>query len=197
MRELVRGHIARSIAAKEALIATQLDEIVKAGSIASECFRSGGKLLSCGNGGSAGDAQHIATEFLIRYKAENIRPSLPAISLAADSSAITACGNDFGFDSLFSRQVEGLGRPGDCLLAITTSGNSRNVLEAVKEAKKKGMKVIFLSGRTGGKIFAEHAGLLDAAVLVPADETSRIQECHIMVGQIICAVVEKELYGME
>ncbi|MBI3395052.1 MAG: D-sedoheptulose 7-phosphate isomerase [Spirochaetia bacterium] len=195
MQELVKGHIERSIDAKQKLIQTGIDNIVLAGEMTAACFQAGGKVLLCGNGGSAGDAQHIATEFSIRYRAKPERPSLPAISLATDSSAITACGNDFGFDKVFSRQVEGLGREGDVLIGITTSGNSPNVIEALRAARARKMHTIILTGGTGGKIFSEHRDMVDVAVRVPSDETARIQECHIMVGQIICAIVEKILYG--
>ena len=122
MRDLVQAHIQRSIDAKQKLLATALGDVVRGGERLTEVLRSGGKLLMCGNGGSAADAQHIATEYLVRYRATPERPSLPALSLAADSSAITAGGNDFGFDLVFARQIEGLGREGDGLLAISTSG---------------------------------------------------------------------------
>ncbi len=196
MQDLVRDHIGRSIQTKEKLLA-QAGEIAHAGNLISETFKSGGKVLLCGNGGSAADAQHIATEFSIRYKAGNDRPSLPAISLAADSSAITAGGNDFGFDSIFARQIQGLGRPGDVLVGITTSGNSGNVREALRESRKKNMRTIVLTGGTGGRIAAEDRSLIDSMIIVPSDETSRIQECHIMIGQIFCAIVEKSLYGFD
>ncbi len=197
MQELVEGHIRRGIDVKQQVLSSRVDAITSAGLILASIFESGRKLLVCGNGGSAADAQHIATEFLIRYKAENVRPSLPAISLAADSSALTAGGNDFGFDHIFARQVEGLGQEGDGLLAITTSGNSANVLEALRKAKEKKMFTFLLTGDTGGSIFAEHRALLDHVIRVPSTETSRIQECHIMIGQIFCAIVEKEIYGLE
>lgn len=197
MQEFVARQIQDSIRAKEAVLAGRVDVIAHTGMILASIFQRGGKLLICGNGGSAADAQHIATELSIRYKAANVRPSLPAISLAADSSAITAGGNDFGFDQIFARQIEGLGREGDGLLAITTSGNSGNIIEAVRAAKLRGMFTFLLTGPSGGRIFAEERDKLDHVIRVPAEETSRIQECHIMIGQILCAVVEKELYGLE
>ena len=197
MQDLVERHIRDSIRAKEAVLAGRVDVIAHTGLILAQIFEAGGKLLLCGNGGSAADAQHIATELIVRYKAANVRPSLPAISLAADSSALTAGGNDFGFDQVFARQVEGLGRRGDGLLAITTSGNSTNIIEAVRVAKTRGMFTFLLTGPTGGLIFAEHRALLDHVIRVPAEETSRIQECHIMIGQILCAVIEKQLYGLD
>lgn len=197
MRELVLGHIERSIAAHERLIADALDDIVAGGQLLTRVLRNGGKLLICGNGGSAADAQHIATEFLVRYRATPERPALPAISLAADSSAITAGGNDFGFERVFSRQVEGLGRSGDGLLGITTSGNSANVIEAIKTAKSQGLSTVLLTGGDGGRALREIAGDIDVCVRVPATETSRIQECHIMIGQIFCAAVEKALFDID
>lgn len=197
MQELVRGHIRRSIETKERLLADALDDIVKAGNLLTSVLERGGKLLVCGNGGSAADAQHIATEYLVRYRAEPLRPSLPAISLAADSSAITAGGNDFGFDRVFSRQIEGLGQPGDGLLAITTSGNSANVIEALKVAHAKGLSTVLLTGGDGGRALREIADAIDAYVRVPDQETSRIQECHIMIGQIFCAMAEKTLYNID
>ena len=195
MEDLVRAHIERSIATKQELVQTCLGDISRAGKMIARAYKKGRKLLCCGNGGSAGDAQHIATEFLIRYSASHERDSLPALSLAADSSALTATGNDFGFEKLFARQIEGLGQEGDVLLGITTSGNSQNIIEALKTARKKGMTNILLTGAKGGEILKKHRALLDTSICVPSEETARIQESHIMIGQIFCAIVEKELYG--
>ena len=199
MQELIRAHIQRSIQAKQKLLedAHIIETIATAGHRLSECFKAGHKLLTCGNGGSAGDAQHIAAELSIRYRARPERPSLPAISLAADSSALTACGNDFGYERVFARQLEGLGRAGDFLLAISTSGNSANVIAALQAARLKGMQNILLTGGDGGRMLREFAPLVDFSIVVPHEETARIQECHIMIGQILCAVVEKELYGFD
>lgn len=197
MLTLVREHIERSIQTKRRLMDDSAPDIAAAGLALASALRAGGKLLCCGNGGSAGDAQHIATELSIRYRAKPERPSLPAISLAADSSAITACGNDFGFEYIFSRQVEGLGQKGDILLGITTSGNSRNVLEALAVARSKGMLNIVFTGGDGGRLVKEKRALADHVIIAPTDETARIQECHIMIGQILCAIVERELYGFE
>lgn len=197
MRTWVAGHIERSIAAKQALLDSSVDKILAAGQDLAQALQKGHKLLCCGNGGSAADAQHIATELLIRYKAGNERPSLPALSLAADSSALTACANDFGFEQLFARQIEGLGQRGDILLGITTSGNSQNIREALRAARARNMCTILLSGRSGGSIMMEHPDLVDHALLVPTDETSRIQECHIMIGQMLCAIVEKINYNLD
>ncbi len=197
MHDLVRSHIQRSIDTKERLLKSGVESIARAGQIVADTFRNGGKLLLCGNGGSAGDAQHIATEFIVRYRATPERPSLPAISLTTDSSALTAGGNDFGFDYVFSRQVEGLGREGDVLIGISTSGNSPNVIQALYAARDKRMKTIIFTGETGGEMIKSHREKIDVAVHVPSNETARIQECHIMIGQIVCAYVEKDLYGMD
>jgi len=150
----------------------------------SETFASGGKILICGNGGSAADAQHIAAEFVGRYETERI--ALPAIALTTDTSALTALANDYDFERIFSRQVEALGRDGDCLIAISTSGNSPNVLAAVMSARSRGMKVIGLTGANGKRL----AGLSDIAIMVPSTRTARIQEGHITAGHIICELID-------
>jgi len=152
-----------------------------------DTFRSGKKLLICGNGGSAGDAQHIAAELTGRFKRE--RKALPAIALTTDTSALTAIGNDYDFRYIFSRQIEALGVKGDTLLAITTSGNSKNVLEAVKKAKEIGCKVITLSGKDGGRV--KEFG--DINIVVPSNDTPRIQEMHILIGHIICDIIDKNI----
>lgn len=150
-------------------------------------LQQGGKLLLCGNGGSAADCQHIAAEFVVRY--EKKRRALAAIALTTDSSILTAHANDFDFDTVFSRQVEALGNSNDCLIAISTSGNSNNVLKAVTAARDKSMSVIALTGGTGGDL-REHATL---AVIVPSIVTARIQEAHILIGHYWCGVVEERL----
>jgi D-sedoheptulose 7-phosphate isomerase len=152
-----------------------------------DCLRNGSKLLFFGNGGSAADAQHLAAEFVGRFVSE--RAGLAAISLTTDSSILTAVGNDYGFDRVFARQVQALGRPGDVAVAISTSGNSPNVLEAVREAKKHGLNVIGLSGKDGGALAREAR----VAITVDSDSTARIQECHIAIGHIFCELVEREL----
>ena len=154
-----------------------------------ESFRAGGKLLLFGNGGSAADAQHIAAELTGRFRGE--RDALPAIALAANSSDVTALGNDYGFDRVFARLVSAYGRPGDVALAISTSGNSPNVLEAVREARSRGLRTIGLTGRRGGKL----APAVDVAIVVPSDDTQRIQEAHIAVGHVLCELVEEELFA--
>ena len=193
---MIRKHIQKSIEIRNSMLDTITGDIEKAGKIIIETYKAKGKLLACGNGGSAADAQHIAAELLIRFKGDHIRPSLPALSLASDSSVITAAGNDFGADYIFSRQIEGLGKPEDCLLAITTSGNSPNILHALQAAKKHQLKTILLTGRTGGNLLKDHGDILDAVVCIPADETAHVQEAHIMTGHLLCSMIEKELFNL-
>ncbi len=150
-----------------------------------DSLKRGGRVLICGNGGSAADAQHIAAELSGRFKKE--RDALAGIALSVDSSALTAIGNDYGFDKVFSRQVEAFGRDKDTLIAISTSGNSKNVIEAIKSAKKIGLYVITLSGKDGGKI----KDLGDVNIIVPSFNTPRIQEMHTMIGHMICAIIDE------
>ena len=161
--------------------------IFEAAGLITKCLRAGGKLLFFGNGGSAADAQHLAAEFVGRFVSE--RAGLAAISLTTDASILTAVGNDYGFDRVFGRQVQALARPGDVAVAISTSGNSPNVLEAVKEAKKHGLNVIGLTGKDGGALALE----AHVAITVDSGSTARIQECHIAIGHIFCELVEREL----
>lgn len=165
--------------------------IVEAADLLTESFRNGKKLLLCGNGGSAADCQHIAAEFVIRLSHDIIRPALPAFALTTDTSNLTAGGNDIGFDNVFARSVEGLGSKGDVLLAISTSGNSPNIIKAVEKAKEKGMKVIGFLGGSGGKL----KPLADVAVIIPSSSVQRIQEGHITVAHIICEITERSLFG--
>ena len=167
------------------------EDILKAVNIISEVYRNGNKLLLCGNGGSAADCQHIATELMIRLNHHIQRPALPAIALTTDTSNLTAGGNDIGFDNIFARNVEGLGNKGDVLIAISTSGNSGNVIKAVEMAHNKGMKVIGLLGGEGGKLKA----IVDLPIVIPSSNVQRIQEGHITVAHIICELLEDELYS--
>ena len=167
------------------------EDILKAANILSEVYRNGNKLLLCGNGGSAADCQHIATELMIRLNHHIQRPALPAIALTTDTSNLTAGGNDIGFENVFARNVEGLGNKGDALIVISTSGNSGNVIKAVEMAHKKGMKVIGLLGGDGGKL----KPIVDLPVVIPSSNVQRIQEGHITVAHIICELLEDELYG--
>jgi D-sedoheptulose 7-phosphate isomerase len=156
------------------------------------CITAGGKVLACGNGGSASDAQHFAAEFIGRFERE--RPGLAAISLSTDTSILTAIGNDYHFDAIYSKQVQALGAPGDVLLAITTSGNSANVLAAVEAAHAKEMTVIALTGRQGGKMSAMLSET-DVHICVPHERTARIQEVHILALHCICDAVDLQLLG--
>ena len=168
-----------------------MEEILKAVDMLSACYKNGNKLLLCGNGGSAADCQHIATELMIRLSHHIQRPALPAIALTTDSSNLTAGGNDIGFENVFARSVEGLGNKGDILLVISTSGNSPNLINAVEMAHKKGMKVIGFLGGNGGKLKA----IVDLPIIIPSSNVQRIQEGHITVAHIICELVEDKLYG--
>ena len=156
------------------------------------CITAGGKVMACGNGGSASDAQHFAAEFVGRFERE--RPGLAAIALTTDTSILTAVGNDYDFDSIFSKQVQALGSPGDVLIAISTSGNSANVLAAVEAARAKEMTVIALTGRGGGKL-RERLGETDVHICVPHERTARIQEVHILALHCLCDAVDLQLLG--
>lgn len=157
---------------------------------AAEVLRSGGRLFFCGNGGSAADAQHIAAELVGRFVDD--RPALKAIALTTDSSALTCIGNDFGYDYVFSRQLEGVSSPGDMLFLITTSGHSKNLLIAAETAKKLGVVTVGLLGKGGGKL----ASIVDDSIIVPMSDTARTQEAHIFIGHTLCALIEAELgYG--
>ena len=163
--------------------------IVAAAVLIEECLRAGGKLLFCGNGGSAADSQHLVAEFVGRFMLE--RRALPAIALTANTSILTAIGNDYSFDIVFSRQVEALGRPGDVVVGISTSGNSPNVIAAMKKATELGMKTICLAGKDGGAL----AKCVDIPLVVASKSTARIQECHIAIGHVICELVETSLFA--
>ncbi len=156
------------------------------------CITSGGKVLACGNGGSASDAQHFAAEFVGRFERE--RPGLAAIALNTDTSILTAIGNDYAFDAIFAKQVQALGAPGDVLLALSTSGNSANVLAAVEAAQAREMTVIALTGRGGGKL-RERLTETDVHICVPHDRTARIQEVHILAVHCLCDAVDTQLLG--
>ena len=158
--------------------------IFEAADLITMCLQGDGKLLFFGNGGSAADAQHLAAEFVGRFVRE--RAGLPAIALTTDSSILTAVGNDYGFDQIFVRQVQALGRRGDIAIAISTSGNSLNVLEGVKEARKRKLKTIGLTGKDGGLL----AQQTDVAIMVPSTSTAKIQECHIAIGHLFCELVD-------
>ncbi|MDP4116057.1 MAG: D-sedoheptulose 7-phosphate isomerase [Bacteroidota bacterium] len=168
-----------------------INDILKAVELGIEVFKSGRKLLLCGNGGSAADCQHIAAEFMIRLSHKVQRPAMPAIALTTDTSNLTAGGNDIGYDNVFARNVEGLGNDGDLLLAISTSGNSPNVIKAVEKAHSKNMKVIGFLGGTGGKLL----NMVDVPIVIPSTNTQRIQEGHITVAHIFCELIETSIYS--
>jgi D-sedoheptulose 7-phosphate isomerase len=163
----------------------QTAPIEAAGELIVDTFRQGNKVLLCGNGGSASDCQHLATEFMVRYVEP--RKPLPAIALTTDTSILTAHTNDFGFQHVFARQIESLGHEGDCLIAISTSGNSENIIEAVKMASAKQMQSIILTGNTGGKL----ATLSPYLIIVPSNITARIQEAHILIGHWWCQLADE------
>jgi D-sedoheptulose 7-phosphate isomerase len=167
-----------------------LDDIVEAARILVGSLRAGGKMLICGNGGSAADAQHLATEFVSTLTLDHQRPTIPAIALTTDTSLLTAIANDFGVEGMFARQVDSIGAEGDVLIAISTSGNSANVVAAAERARERRMKVVALTGDGGGKL----GPLADVAIEVPSTVTAHIQECHLAVEQLIALIVERDLY---
>lgn len=167
-----------------------LEDVAAAAEMLTTCLRGGGKLMICGNGGSAADAQHLATEFVSTLTIDNPRPSIPAIALTTDTSLLTAIANDFGIEGVFARQVSSLGRPGDALIAISTSGNSANVVRAAEQARGQDVRVIGLTGASGGAL--EPA--CDVAIRVPSTVTAHIQECHLAVEQLLASLVEDALY---
>lgn len=188
--KFIKESLIESSEVKKKIIDECSQDIEKAVNLLVDCFKSGKKLLLAGNGGSAADCQHIATEFVIRFSADFPRPSLPAIAITTDTSNITAGGNDIGFDNTFARSVEGLGAEGDVLWAISTSGNSENLIRAIKKAKEKKMKVLSFLGNGGGKM----KEISDIAIVVPANGTARVQEGHITIAHIICHLVERSLF---
>jgi D-sedoheptulose 7-phosphate isomerase len=187
--EHIRAHFAESMDVKQRSAQRILPDIGRGAALMTACLARGGKILACGNGGSAADSQHFAAELLNRFERE--RRGLPAIALSTDTSTLTSIANDYSFDQVFSKQVLALGAPGDCLLAISTSGNSSNVLEAVNAAHERGMSVVALTGRDGGRI----AALLtekDAEIRVPSDRTARIQEVHLLAIHCLCDAIDRE-----
>jgi len=180
----IMREIQESVAVKAELAQYSSDHIAEAATVVLTLLQAGGKLIAFGNGGSAADAQHIAAEFVGRYRAE--RKALAAIALTTDSSALTAIGNDYGFEEVFARQIEAIAKPGDVVLAISTSGNSPNILRALESARSLGLATIGLSGKSGGKMVA----LVDICLCVPSDSTPRIQEAHALIIHILSAIVE-------
>lgn len=187
--EYVRDMLRRSIAVKQKLMADHCDVLVGLADICIEAVANGGKLMFCGNGGSAADAQHLAAELLVRLRPQVDRDGLPAIALAMDSSAMTACGNDYSYEVFYERMVKALGRKGDVLIAITTSGKSPNIIHALKAARARGITALGFLGGNGGPALVE----CDAALVVPDTETGRIQEGHIAMGHALMELIEDGL----
>lgn len=188
----VRDHFAESIATKQAAAEQLAETIVVAGRLMSEALLDDGKILSCGNGGSAADSQHFSSELLNRF--ERDRPGLPALALTTDSSTLTSISNDYAYEEIFSKQVRALGKSGDVLLGISTSGNSENVIRAIAAAHERGMNVVALTGGNGGRMadaFAEG----DVEIRVPATRTARIQEVHLVVIHCLCDLIDATLLG--
>ena len=190
----VRQMFAESIETKMKAAETLPEAIIAAGECMVESLLNGGKILSCGNGGSAGDAQHFSSELLNRFERE--RPSLPAVALTTDSSTVTSIANDYSYNEIFSKQIRALGNAGDVLLAVSTSGNSANVVQAIQAAHDRGMKVVSLTGRNGGQM-ANLASPGDVEVRVPAQSTARIQEVHLLVIHALCDFIDQQLFGGE
>jgi D-sedoheptulose 7-phosphate isomerase len=188
----LRTHFEEGIELRRRMAETLPQEIARAGTALAEALKSGHKALACGNGGSAADSQHFAAEIVGRFERE--RPGMPAISLTVDTSAITAIANDYDFDRVFSKQVEALGQAGDVLLAISTSGNSNNVMEAIKAAQAKGMVVIALTGRDGGAM-GKMLRPQDFHLNVAHPRTMRVQEVHLLVVHCLCEVVDNVIHG--
>ena len=188
MRNKIIQEITESITVKSSIIDNCLDSIEEAANLMISSVKVGKKILWCGNGGSAGDAQHLATE-LMGGMINHDRKPIPSIALTTDTSFLTAWSNDTEFESVFSRQIQALGNKDDVLIGISTSGNSENVIAGIKQAKYKGLKTILLTGKSGGKM----SNLSDTTIFVPSMDTQRIQEAHIMIGQILCGLVEDSI----
>jgi D-sedoheptulose 7-phosphate isomerase len=188
--DLVRKEFQESVDLKSQVREELSGKIIDVAHALTECIRNGGKILLCGNGGSAADAQHFAGELVVRLSSDYTRGALPAITLSSNDYVLTACANDFGFEQVFSRQIEALGKPEDVLLCISTSGNSPNLIRAVEKAKDKQIKTIGLLGKNGGEI----ARLADFSLVVPSQKTPRIQEVHITICHILTILIEKALF---
>jgi D-sedoheptulose 7-phosphate isomerase len=189
LHQKIIAQLEESAEVKRQTIITAVDSIEAAAQMLIDCYRAGGKVLLCGNGGSAADAQHLAAELISRLKLE--RAAIPALALTTNTSLLTAIGNDYKYDLVFVRQVEAFGRAGDVLIAISTSGESENVIKAVEFSRVQGIKSIALTGAKGGRL----AEKVDLAIKIPSDNVQRIQECHITVGHILCELIESALYG--
>jgi phosphoheptose isomerase len=188
-RETTRAYLHQSADTKRRTAEVCDDAIIAAADLIAQTFRAGAKVLLCGNGGSAADCQHMATEFVSRLTKDVERPGLPAIALTTDTSFLTAFANDCGFDGVFERQVEALGQPGDLLIGISTSGNSPNVVRAVRRARSDGLRSVVLTGAHG-----QLASLADVAIAVPSTDTQHIQEAHLAIEHLLCWLVERDLF---
>jgi len=188
----IRDHFAESIATKQTSAEVLAESIAAGGRIMSDALLADGKILSCGNGGSAADSQHFSSELLNRFEME--RPGLPAMALTTDSSTLTSISNDYSYEEIFSKQVRALGKPQDVLLGISTSGNSENVIRAINAAHERGMRVVALSGRDGGRM-ADMFEEGDVEIRVPATRTARIQEVHLLVIHCLCDLIDTTLLG--
>ena len=191
MKNYIKNQIKKSYETKQAIYENEelLNKIMEVSKLCVELYKGSNKTILAGNGGSAADAQHIAAELVGRYGFD--RPSLPSLALTTDTSCLTAIGNDYGYDKVFSRQLEGMGQKGDIFFGISTSGNSVNIINAFNSAKEKGIITVALVGRDGGDM----AKIADFALVVPSDSTPRIQESHILIGHIICDIIEKEIFA--
>lgn len=187
MRERIKDILLESIQVKEEILRSQIGQIVEIAELMIDCLKKDGKVIVFGNGGSASDSQHIAAELVGRFKKD--RSALAGIALTTNTSVLTSLANDYGYDVVFSRQVEALGKKNDVVLGISTSGKARNVALGIKQAKKMGIKTVALSGGDGGEIVK----LADVSLLVPSKVTARIQEAHITIAHIICEMIEQEL----
>lgn len=186
----IRGQIEASIGVKQVILANDklINQIANLAKICVQCLQSGGKIIFAGNGGSFADAQHLSAEFISRFMFD--RAPLASIVLGANNSAISAIGNDYGYEQVFARELQGVAKPGDVFIPVTTSGNSRNILLAVEQARKQGLTTVAFTGEGGGKL----AALCDC-LCVPSRETARIQESHIMIGHIVCGLVEQAYFS--
>jgi D-sedoheptulose 7-phosphate isomerase len=191
MKQYIKEQIKQSYETKQKIYNNEnlLDSIEFLAKSCVEVYKNGKKTMLAGNGGSAADAQHIAAELVGRYGFD--RPSIPSLALTTDTSNLTAIGNDYGYDKVFSRQLEGMGNKGDIFIGISTSGNSQNIINAFESAKTKGITTVAFVGKDGGKM----AKMADISLIVPSNDTPRIQESHILIGHILCDIIEKELFA--
>lgn len=188
MSEYIRNQIL-AIADNFKTLAAMAGEIEQVARVCADTLKAGNKIMFCGNGGSAADSQHLAAELVGRYKLN--RPAMNALALTVDTSILTAVGNDYGYETVFSRQLQGLGRSGDLLVGLSTSGNSQNIVLAMELARRMGVRTVALTGQGGG----EMKTVADFCIAVPSDATNNIQEMHIAVGHLVCELVEQEMYG--